>query len=150
MSGKNPRIGEIECRDCDGVAVVKQAGRRGNHFYTDCPGCGINQATGAARQQMIWDNARFDAGATVKRPNNVSDKGPAPVNEPVQTEKPTDAPTGPAIEQQPAQPAEQTDFDPTETEPETDAPTDAPPSLARKLLPGLILVGAGIAGALWG
>ncbi|WP_444959534.1 hypothetical protein [Microbulbifer sp. VVAC002] len=78
MSGKrqpqNPVIGSWQCPE-GGTAVVRQASKRGRHFYTQCDCCGVNMGTGAARQTKIWREAEFQAGADVFKPSNVSDEG---------------------------------------------------------------------------
>lgn len=45
-------LGEIECPDCGGPAYVKRTKRRGNHYMSTCPNCGIDQRTGPSQKRM--------------------------------------------------------------------------------------------------
>lgn len=80
MSGKrqpqNPAIGRWRC-PLGGDAVVRQASKRGRHFYTQCECCGVQMGTAAARQTKIWREAEFSPpdGVNVYKPGNVSDEG---------------------------------------------------------------------------
>lgn len=71
MNG-NQLLGHWKC-ERGGNAEVFQTKKRGSHFYTRCDCCGLNQGTGAGRQQDIYDNAVFLSGVTVVKPSNVSD-----------------------------------------------------------------------------
>lgn len=78
MSGKrqpqNPVIGHWQCTE-GGKAEVRQAAKRGRHFYTQCECCGVQMGTGAARQTKIWNEAEFLPGVNVIKPGNVTDEG---------------------------------------------------------------------------
>ncbi|WP_127455164.1 hypothetical protein [Streptomyces sp. B29(2018)] len=87
MSGKrkpqNPVIGHWQC-PIGGRAIVRQATKRGRHFYTQCDCCGVQMGTAAQRQTKIWQEAEFSPpdGVTVYKPNNVNDEHQAPANLP--------------------------------------------------------------------
>ncbi|WP_339074924.1 hypothetical protein [Teredinibacter turnerae] len=130
-------VGHIQCA-AGNRAEVRQAVRRGNHFYTVCDCCGTNQGTGKARQQWIWDNAEFIAGATVKKPINVTDEKPvvsesSVESEPVQIE----AGTG--------------DFDPAEPVETESAPAvkTGETGMGSKLVGVGLLLASGLGAWLW-
>ncbi|TVZ37678.1 hypothetical protein P886_2021 [Alteromonadaceae bacterium 2753L.S.0a.02] len=133
MSEPNKLLGHWTCPE-GGKADVYQTKKRGRHFYTRCDCCGLQQGTGASRQQKIYNEAEFIPGVDFPLPANVSaDKKPA--SQPV-TEKP-------------AEPAKATlpDFDPNEakeSEPESEAVTE-PASGNGGLMLALGLVGMGLA-----
>ncbi|WP_444884853.1 hypothetical protein [Microbulbifer sp. PSTR4-B] len=89
MSGKrqpqNPVIGHWQCPE-GSKAEVRQAAKRGRHFYTSCDCCGVNMGAGAARQTKIWREAEFLQGADVFKPSNVSDEGQGEALPAVQSE----------------------------------------------------------------
>ena len=72
MNG-NQLLGHWKC-ERGGNAEVYQTKKRGSHFYTRCECCGLNQGTGAGRQQDIYDNAVFLPGLTVVKPTNVGEQ----------------------------------------------------------------------------
>src|SRR5690625_1789270 len=53
-----------------------QTKRRGNHFYTRCACCGLDQRTGGARQTRLWSETEFKPGVTVRKPSNVTEAEP--------------------------------------------------------------------------
>lgn len=69
----------MHCGDCGGQAVVRQASKRGRHFYLTCA-CGTDMRAGADRQTKIWREAEFNApeGVTIYKPSNVTDDSGAP------------------------------------------------------------------------
>lgn len=73
MTEKNILLGHWTC-ERGGRAEVRQTKKAGRHFYTHCECCGLNQGTGAKRQQEIYDGAEFIAGVTVVRPSSVNEK----------------------------------------------------------------------------
>lgn len=72
MSG-NPILGYWTC-ERGGKAEVFQTLKKGRHFYTRCSCCGLNQGTGIARQQAIFDEMALFEGVTIARPSGVVDK----------------------------------------------------------------------------
>lgn len=111
-------IGHWQCPDCGEQCEVGQAARRGHHFYTNCgqERCGINQGTGAGRQNRIWREAQFLSGVTVKRPANVTEDGqPRPVNEPAPEPAGEPKPTEQASEAAPFDPDSVTEGEPGRT-----------------------------------
>lgn len=91
MATKNEVIGHWTC-SLGGRAEVTQTKKAGRHFNTRCDCCGFSQATGAKRQQLIWDQAQFIAGKTVAKPSNVSDsKQSEPVVTQPESEQETNA-----------------------------------------------------------
>ncbi len=77
------RVGTIGCFVCGNESEVRQNRGRGHHLYYHCDNCGTVQPNKAQAQQKIWDTATFDDQSSVRRPNNVTDSGTKPVNEPV-------------------------------------------------------------------
>lgn len=67
----NEKIGTWVC-GAGGVAEVFQTKKPGRHFYTRCKCCGLNQGTGAARQQRIYDEAVFIDKSAIVIPSGVS------------------------------------------------------------------------------
>lgn len=136
MSDK-PILGTWTC-ERGGTADVRQTVKKGRHFYTQCGCCGLNQGTGAKRQQDIWDNATFVDGSTVVRPANVSETKAA-VNDP------TGLPESETKPQPISEPVG--DFDPTEPEPGSETERSSPGFDRGKIFAGVALVlaaGAGI------
>lgn len=68
----NDVIGRCPCpqSDCEEVAAVYVAKRRGGHLYNRCPDCGLDQRVGAKVQQYLWDNTNWIDQAP-KPPENV-------------------------------------------------------------------------------
>lgn len=134
MNG-NPLLGHWKC-ERGGNAEVFQTKKRGSHFYTRCDCCGLNQGTGAGRQQDIYDKAVFLAGVTVAKPSNVGD-----------------APGEKVIEHEPAKLESGTqgdsDFDPKEipADEPVKKPEDKKSGFAR-FVPGVVLLAAAGVG-LW-
>lgn len=124
------------------MAEVYQTKKRGNHFYTKCDCCGLNQGTGASRQQEIWDKATITPGLTIVKPSNVTEK-----SEPV-TEKPALEAAKPS-EPEPKKASEaKADFDPSEPEkPSEPEPERAGSSLNGKLIAGAVFIIAAGLGA---
>ena len=71
MKTVNQKIGTWEC-ERGGLADVFQTVKRGRHFYTKCECCGLNQGTGAGRQQQIFDEAQFIDKTSVVIPSGVT------------------------------------------------------------------------------
>lgn len=102
MNG-NQLLGHWTC-ERGGNAEVYQTKKRGSHFYTRCECCGLNQGTGAGRQQDIYDKAIFVPGVTVVKPSNVGESGKNIINDSPKVEPEKLPPPG--------------DFDPTVVDPE--------------------------------
>lgn len=109
MKPRNEKLGTWTC-DAGGVADVFQTKKLGKHFYTHCDCCGLNQGTGTARQQKIFDEAEFINKATVVVPSNVNVGKIGVVSTvPPELEKPADKNSG----------APAKDFDPSEPVPQS-------------------------------
>lgn len=136
-STNNILLGHVKCSQ-GGRAEVRQTSKRGRHFYTRCDCCGLNQGTGAARQQHIYDNAEFIAGVTIVKPSNVDETSDAVGDskriEAVQESEREPAPKREAVG----------DFDPTASESE---PEKSEPRGLVRFLPGVILLAAAGVGA---
>jgi hypothetical protein len=143
VSEPNPVIGSWQCSE-GGSAEVKQTKKRGRHFYTQCECCGLQQGTGAALQQRIWDEAEFLPGVAVVRPSNVLEKGNT-VSETGASE-PAKA-TEPASEPEPKAPG---DFDPNEPEPISEPEPTQSGFSGAKIIAGLALLAAAGVGAWMG
>lgn len=113
----NQELGRIKCQECGGIAGVYQAKRKGNHLYTRCGECGVDQKTGKAFQGRLWKQTEWNPGLQPIKPDNV-------------TESETEAETETV-----------TDFDPTETEPETDAEPSKTGGAGLKVALGVLGVG---------
>lgn len=138
VSSKNELLGHWTC-ERGGKAEVRQTIKKGRHFYTQCECCGLQQGTGQARQQQIWDEGDFIPGKAFVKPANVTDKPErAPVNEPAIEHKPSEPESEPASEPE-SEPV--SDFDPNQSEPETD--TEAAP-VGRTVNKGALLSGAAL------
>jgi hypothetical protein len=74
VNEKNQKIASWVC-ERGGQADVYQTVKRGRHFYTRCDCCGLNQGTGSARQQQIFDEAVFIDKGTIVVPSGVSVSG---------------------------------------------------------------------------
>lgn len=130
MSSDNALLGYWTC-ERGGRAEVRQTKKQGRHFYTKCDCCGLNQGTGAKRQQEIWDSAEFVDKSVVARPLNVVIDAVA-VNEPApKVEAPKVDPVG--------------DFNPT-AEPVVSPPSEQKNGFV-KFVPGLVLLAAAGVGA---
>ncbi len=131
MKTQNQKIGTWEC-ERGGAADVFQTVKRGRHFYTKCECCGLNQGTGAGRQQQIFDEAQFIDKTAVVIPSGVTAGGARVIES---------APEPKKIESV-------SDFDPAqplESEPKAVATSDR--SMVR-MMPGvLFLLAAGV--GLW-
>ncbi|WP_045827158.1 hypothetical protein [Teredinibacter turnerae] len=128
MSDPNKLLGHWTCPE-GGKAEVYQTKKRGRHFYTRCDCCGLQQGTGASRQQKIYNEAEFIPGVEYSLPSNVK-----------ADQKPTQ-------EEKPAKAAVLPDFDPNEakeSEPEGEAVTEQASGNGR-LMWALGLVGMGLA-----
>lgn len=138
----NPQLGYWTC-ERGGKADVYQTLKKGRHFYTKCSCCGLNQGTGTARQQAIFDEAEFFQEVTIARPSGVVDKADpgAVVNDP------------PKVEHKPKQkpePKAAPDFDPTLPVDEPVQVIDEPKKGFARFLPGVILLVAAGVGAWMG
>ncbi|WP_019603217.1 hypothetical protein [Teredinibacter turnerae] len=120
MKEPNELLGYWTCPQ-GGRAEVFQTKKRGNHFYTRCKCCGLNQGTGAERQQRIYDEAQFKPEVTFKVPSNVKPESDSEVHE-VREVK-----------------ALESDFDPT-AEPEVSEPEPARPIISGGAKTGLALL----------
>lgn len=131
MKQTNPKIGHWTCEQ-GGDAEVFQTVKRGRHFYTKCECCGLNQGTGAARQQRIFDGAQFIDRAAIAIPSGVTIAGGKVIDQPAQE------PEKVAL-----------DFDPTEPA-EGEVVSERPPVEAnfKRFLPGILFVAAAGVG-LW-
>lgn len=101
MNG-NQLLGHWTC-ERGGNAEVYQTKKRGSHFYTRCECCGLNQGTGAGRQQDIYDKAVFLPGLTVVKPSNVGESKAKVIE------------AGPVVDREKLPPPG--DFDPTVVDP---------------------------------
>lgn len=135
MTEPNQVLGHWRCEQ-GGTAEVKQTRKRGNHFYTNCDCCGLNQGTGQKRQQRIWDEAKFLTGVTVVRPTNVTIQSGAIASESEKVSEPVGEVQSEAV----------SDYTP--------APSGAPEVVERsggfnkaKLFGGLVLLAAAGVGA---
>jgi hypothetical protein len=132
VNDKNQKIGTWKC-ERSGVADVFQTVKRGRHFYTRCDCCGLNQGTGSARQQQIFNEAQFIDKSAVVIPSGVSMAAKVIEHEPVKPEpaKLEDKRPGNA------------DFNPKEmpADEPVKAPADKKPGFMR-FLPGVILLAA--------
>ena len=73
----NEVLGHIRCTECDGLANVMQATRRGAHLYVRCaesPSCGMLQPTGI-RPQTRWFYQTQWIDGPPPRPGNVAEGG---------------------------------------------------------------------------
>lgn len=119
------------------MAAVRQTKKKGNHFYTQCDCCGLNQGTGAVRQQAIYDKAEFTPGVTFARPSNVVEK----------SKQVSEASVAPALEAK-AQSEPEPDFNPNEPEPVSEPEPKSSGGLSAKLIAGAVFVVAAGVG-LW-
>ncbi|MGH1374589.1 MAG: hypothetical protein ACRBBW_21310 [Cellvibrionaceae bacterium] len=141
MAEKLPIAGYWKC-DEGGRAEVTQTRRAGSHFNTRCDCCGYSQATGAKRQQRIWDEADWLEGVVVKRPSNVTEK--SAVEPTVETAQAVTEATEPATESATEKPAETQpdsgDFVPPDETESTEQATEKQPSKGGRLA----MLGAGL------
>ncbi len=151
MAVKLPVVAYWRC-DEGARAEVTQTRRAGGHLNTRCDCCGYSQATGAKRQQKIWDEMELVPGAQVTRPTNVVDKP----NSTVEAAPEVVSATEPTTEVITKDQTESTYFDPRaddkSTEQQTEDKAEEQPTKsgrAGKIVGGLAFV-AGVAGAfLW-
>lgn len=130
MRAVNQKIGVWTC-ERGGVADVFQTVKRGRHFYTKCECCGLNQGTGAGRQQQIYDEAQFIDSAAIVIPSGVVAGGAKVIEQKPEPEK-----------------IEDEDFDPSEpVQGETKQKAVASGGGFRRFLPGVILLAAAGVGA---
>lgn len=54
----NDVLGYAPC-GCGKKKQVMQAKRKGDHLYSRCDDCGLDQRTGARVQQKLWDSAEW-------------------------------------------------------------------------------------------
>lgn len=135
MKPKNEKLGTWKC-SAGGTADVFQTKKLGRHFYTHCACCGLNQGTGAARQQKIFDEAVFINPSAVLVPSNVK-VGNVVSSVPPELEKPE------SVKQSaPAQ-----DFNPNEPVEQVAQSAPAQPFPTGKLFAGVVLLLAAGAGA---
>lgn len=132
MKTVNPKIGVWKC-ERGGIAEVFQTTKRGRHFYTRCDCCGLNQGTGAGRQQQIFDEAQFIDRAAIAIPSGVTVGGAKVIDLP------------------PPEPEKiALDFDPTE--PPAPSETKSEPEQTgagfKRFLPGVLFIAAAGVG-LW-
>lgn len=130
MNEKNQKIASWVC-ERGGQADVFQTVKRGRHFYTRCDCCGLNQGTGSARQQQIFDEAVFLDKSAVVIPSGVSASG-AKVIEPDPEKKP-------AVENIGHVPGD--DFDPSAVVDDVEPVTEKPRS-AMRFFPAVVLLAA--------
>lgn len=130
MKTTNPKIGVWKC-ERGGEAEVFQTVKRGRHFYTKCDCCGLNQGTGAGRQQQIFDQAQFFDRAAIVIPSGVTASGAK------------------VIEQKPEPEKIAHDFDPSQPAPEDEkSEAVAPSGGIKRFIPGLAFLAAAGVG-LW-
>jgi hypothetical protein len=139
VTSPNPILGYWKC-ERGGRAEVRQTKKKGRHLYTQCQCCGLNQGTGDARQQQIWDEMETLPEATIVRPSNVQETKPY-LSE--------DGATEPKKPSEP-EPKAPSDFDPAEPEPESEPEPTASGFSGTKLVAGLALILAAGAGAWMG
>ena len=128
MKEKNEKLGTWICSQ-GGTADVFQTKKLGRHFYTRCDCCGLNQGTGIARQQKIFDEAVFINPSVVVMPTNVKITGVI-----------GDAPGS-------AKPKKESvaaiDFDPTEKVDPVESPAPAAQNFfTSKIIAGMVMVAA--------
>lgn len=133
-----PALGVWRC-PMGGSALVYQTVKAGNHFYTHCACCGLQQGTGAARQQRIWDETEFYNRGSVVRPGNVAiDLKPE--------SEPSEAATAEAVPDK-----GEADFDPGEREVDPEAEKQPEKreggGVLKKVIPLVLLFGAGVVGS---
>lgn len=130
----NEKLGTWKCGG-GGVADIFQTIKAGNHFYTRCDCCGLNQGTGAARQQRIFDEGEFIDKSAIKIPSGVS-VGACVGDEPL------------AIEQQKTEQAQPVgDWSPSEMQEQDVEPVKEQAGTLSKIAPlfiVLLAVGAGV------
>lgn len=134
ISDKNALLGHWIC-SAGGNADVYQTKKNGRHFYTRCECCGLQQGTGAKRQQDIYDNAVFFDKAAVIRPSNVALDLKPEVN-PVEPAK---------VEATPAKTDIAKDFDPSEPPEKVES---SEPGMWKKVTP-LAIFGIAAAVGIW-
>lgn len=137
----NPQLGYWTC-ERGGKAEVYQTLKKGRHFYTKCSCCGLNQGTGTARQQAIFDEVELFAEVTIARPSGVVDKADpgAVVNDP------------PKVEHKPRQkpvPKVEPDFDPTLPADEPVAVEPEPEKKSSGVLLALSVFAAAVGVGVW-
>lgn len=106
----NPVLGFVACQACGGEATLHQMqrskagqnGLTGKYLYSRCPACGPDQRTGAAVQQYLWSNARWDKA---RWPEGMADVLPPPGVDPAGGDGGTGSPAEPAQVAEPAEPA---------------------------------------------
>lgn len=132
MKPANPKIGVWTCEQ-GGTAEVFQTVKRGRHFYTKCECCGLNQGTGAGRQQRIFNEAKFIDRAAIAIPSGVTVGGGNVIDQPAK-----------------GQERIALDFDPTEPAPQSEAESEPTKAGAgfKRFLPGVLFIAAAGVG-LW-
>lgn len=122
----NEVLGTWTC-SAGGEAQVFQTKKQGKHFYTRCDCCGLNQGTGKARQQSIWDNAKFIDKSSLAVPSCVDVGGFIEFEQPGRKEDTK-------------QPEQSSDFDPSEMK--TEQVQQPQKSTISKLAPFLVVAAA--------
>jgi len=123
----NDVLGYAPC-ECGKKKQVMQAKRKGDHLYTRCDDCGLDQRTGGRVQQKIWNSTEWINGPP-KKPENVD------ITVKVDREQVAKPSNNKALE----------DFDPTETLTESDRKSK-PKGRILPILGGLLtLAAAGVA-----
>ena len=75
----NPVLGYAQC-GCGKEMQVMQSTRRGDHLYSRCDDCGLDQRTGQRVQQWLWANTKWLNGPPEKPPVNI-DPGKVPAGD---------------------------------------------------------------------
>jgi hypothetical protein len=132
VNEKNQKIASWVC-ERGGQADVYQTVKRGRHFYTRCDCCGLNQGTGAARQQQIFDEAVFLDRSAVAVPSGVSAAGAKVVEQ-----EPVKKPAAESVNPGPG-----ADFDPSAIVESGEQEQEKPRSALRFLPAVALLVAAG-------
>lgn len=137
----NEKIGVWPCRG-GGLADVYQTKKQGKHFYTRCDCCGLNQGTGKALQQHIYDTARFIDKSSIAVPSGV-DIGAFLDAEVGQEIKQPETPVNKDKQQ-----SEAVDFDPAEIE-ESEPVRREGVGFFKKIAPFFVVAAAVAVGATW-